>query len=176
MVVARGQRARLPMAGDWREGRGLPGDGQSRWHKFAGLAGTCAGRARAGCCAAGLAAGGWLLAPGSWLRGRGGSAARLRLHWGPAAPRGALTSAPGALCARSEGRDPAAGAPGWPAVLAASSGTPQAGGRGNARSWGGGGIRSGGSDGSGGADPRPRNELFNSCKGLCNPSLHPLRR
>lgn len=72
VVVARGQRARLPMAGDWREGRGLwarglPGDGQSRWHKFAGLAGTCAGRARAGCCAAGLAAGGWRLAPGSWL-------------------------------------------------------------------------------------------------------------
>lgn len=101
VAVARGQRALLPMAGDGREGRGqralgLPGDGQCGWHKFAGPAGTCTGRAP-GC--AGLRwAGRWLLFPG-----RGGSAARLRLHWGPAAPRGALTSAPGALCARSEG-------------------------------------------------------------------------
>lgn len=72
MAVARSQRARLPMAGDGREGCGLrafglPGDGQSRWHKFAGLAGTCADRAPAGC-----AARGWPLAPSSrpgWERG-----------------------------------------------------------------------------------------------------------
>lgn len=70
--------------------------------------------------AAGLAAGSSLLAPGpGWEHGG------LRLHWGPAAPRGALTSAPGALCARSEGPSGAAGAPGRPAELAASSGTPE---------------------------------------------------
>lgn len=71
VAVARGQRARLPMAGDGREGRGLPGDESSRWHKFAGRAGTCAGRAPGGLrWAAGLAAGSWLLAAGpGWERG-----------------------------------------------------------------------------------------------------------
>lgn len=78
---------------------GSPGTQDSRWHKFAGLAGTCAGPGSglAALGRAGLAA--WLFAPG-----RGGSSAQLRLHWGPAVPRGALTSAPGALCARSEGQ------------------------------------------------------------------------
>lgn len=60
--------------------------------------GPGSGRASLGCWA-----GGWQLAP-SWFPGRGGSTARLRLHWGPAAPRGAMTSAPGALCARSRAR------------------------------------------------------------------------
>lgn len=62
VAVARGQRARLPMAGDGREGRGLPGDESSRWRKFAGRAGTCGpGSGRA---ALGGWASGWLLAPG----------------------------------------------------------------------------------------------------------------
>lgn len=62
--------------------------------------GPGSGRAALGCCWAS----GWLLVPGSWLPGRGGSVARLRLHWGPAARRGALTSAPGALRAGSRAR------------------------------------------------------------------------
>lgn len=63
VAVARGQHARLPMAGDRREGRGLPGDGR------AGGTSLQVGRARA---RAGLRAGfagllGWRLAAGSWL-------------------------------------------------------------------------------------------------------------
>lgn len=63
VAVARSQRARLPMAGDWREGLWLPEDGLSRWHKFAGLAGTCADRVPGGLLRGW--AGGWRLAPGS---------------------------------------------------------------------------------------------------------------
>lgn len=63
VAVARGQHARLPMAGNRREGRGLPGDGR------AGGTSLQVGRARA---RAGLRAGfagllGWRLAAGSWL-------------------------------------------------------------------------------------------------------------
>lgn len=95
---------------------GLLGAGQGRWHKFAGRAGTCTGRA-----------------PG-WLRGDGALAAapawpgweraRLRPHWGPAAPRGALTSAPGALCARGKGLVGGSGQLRLPSQPKAVSGTP----------------------------------------------------
>lgn len=157
VAVARGQRVGLPMAGDGREARAA--GARAPRGRAEPVAQVCRSgghvRGRAGC--AGLP--GWLLvlAPG-----RGGSAARLRLHWGPAAPRGALTSAPGALCARSRGPNRAARAPRRRRSLRLPLGPPseRQGARKPEKPAGGWGERGTGCQDLGGADPRPRRELL----------------
>lgn len=155
---ARGQRVGLPMAGDRREARAAgaraPGGRTQPAAQVCRSGGHVRGRA------GGVGLRGWRLVI---TPGRGGSAARLRLHWGPAEPRGGPDVSAGGFVRPQPGPQPGSARAGVAAKRAASSGTPRASseGRGNRKSQSGGwGPRGAGLEDLGGADLRPRRELF----------------
>lgn len=131
------------MAGDRREARAAgaraPGGRTQPAAQVCRSGGHVRGRA------GGVGLRGWRLVI---TPGRGGSAARLRLHWGPAAPRGGPDVSAGGFVRPQPGLQPGSARAGVAAKRAASSGTPRASseGRGNRKSQRGRGM---GAEGSG---------------------------